>query len=48
MIGLTPEANFGLVGRWVAELVARSLGSNPDISQKYKMGDINKGGANTL
>jgi hypothetical protein len=26
----------------------RSLGSNPDISQKYKMGDISKGVANTL
>jgi hypothetical protein len=25
-----------------------SLDSNPDISQKYKMGDINKGVANTL
>jgi hypothetical protein len=25
-----------------------SLGSNPDISQKYKMGDINKEVANTL
>jgi hypothetical protein len=25
-----------------------SLGSNPDISQKYKMGDISKGVANTL
>jgi hypothetical protein len=24
-----------------------SLGSNPDISQKYKMGDISKGVANT-
>ncbi len=24
------------------------LGSNPDISQKYKMGDISKGVANTL
>jgi hypothetical protein len=37
----------------VAKLVVRllasvrsSLGSNPDISQKYKMGDINKGLAN--
>ncbi len=33
-------------GRWVAKFVAhlfcysRSLGSNPDISQKYKMDDI--------
>jgi hypothetical protein len=26
----------------------RSLGSNPDIFQKYEMGDINKAGANTL
>ncbi len=25
-----------------------SLGSNPDISQKYKIGDISKGVANTL
>jgi hypothetical protein len=25
-----------------------SLGSNPDISHKYKMGEINKGVANTL
>jgi hypothetical protein len=25
-----------------------SLGSNPDITQKYKMGDISKGVANTL
>jgi hypothetical protein len=25
-----------------------SLGSNPDISQKYKMGDISKGVANIL
>jgi hypothetical protein len=25
-----------------------SLGSNPDISQKYKMGDINKGVATTF
>jgi hypothetical protein len=25
-----------------------SLGSNPDLSQKYKMGDINKGVAKTL
>jgi hypothetical protein len=24
------------------------LGSNPDISQKYKVGDISKGVANTL
>ncbi len=43
------------VGRWVAKLVERlggldtsrqvtsSLGSNPDISQKCKMGDISKG-----
>jgi hypothetical protein len=38
-----------LGGRWVAKLVARLLDmaalrlcSNPDISQKYKMGDISK------
>jgi hypothetical protein len=24
------------------------VGSNPDISQKYKMGDVSKGVANTL
>ncbi len=37
------------IGRWMAKLVAcvpacygSSLGSNQDISQKYKMGDINK------
>ncbi len=41
------------LGRWVAKLVApacygSSLGSNPHISQKYKMGDISKGVANTL
>ncbi len=43
------------LGKWVAtfKLVARlfaiygsSLGSNPDISQKYKMADINKEVAN--
>jgi hypothetical protein len=45
----------GSVGRWVAKLVAclpatpcSSLGSNPDISQKYEMGDMSKGVANTL
>jgi hypothetical protein len=37
----------------VAKLVARllataALGSNADISQKYKMGDTSKGVANTL
>jgi hypothetical protein len=42
-----------LEGRWVAKLVARLLAtealvSNPDISQKYKMGDISKGVTNTL
>jgi hypothetical protein len=42
-------------GRWVAKWVAQpacygssSLGSNQDISQKYKMVDISKGVANTL
>jgi hypothetical protein len=40
-------------GREVAKLVARqlpysSLGSNPDISQKYKMGGISKVVANKL
>ncbi len=47
----------GYVGRWVAKsgrLVANrkmggsSLGSNPDISQKYKVGDKSEGVANTL
>ncbi len=44
------------LGRWVAKSVAllacygSSLGSNPDIAQKYKMGDISKtsGGQHTL
>jgi hypothetical protein len=42
------------LGRWVAKLVSApayygsSLDSNPDNSQKYKMGDIRKGVANTL
>jgi hypothetical protein len=46
------------LGRWVASLIdrlhacySRSLGSNPDISQKTKGGggrDISKGVANTL
>ncbi len=37
------------LGRWVAKMVSApacygsSLGSNPDIPQKYKMGDISKG-----
>ncbi len=29
-------------------LLRQYMGSNPDISQKYKMGDISKGLANTL
>jgi hypothetical protein len=49
-----------LSGRWVAKREMGGyfdsapacygiyLGSNPDISQKYKMGDISKGIANTL
>jgi hypothetical protein len=38
-----------MVGILVARLLAgSSLGSNPDISEKYKMGDISKGVANTL
>jgi hypothetical protein len=48
-----------LDGKWVAkfrELVAGLLancygsfmGSNPDISKKYKMGELSKGVANTL
>jgi hypothetical protein len=43
------------LGRWVAKLVSRLLataalcmGSNPDISQKYKINDLSKGLANTL
>jgi len=45
----------GWLGRWVAKLVAlllvcygSFLGSNPDIYQKVKMGNINNGVANTL
>ncbi len=39
--------------RWVAKLVAclfatKGSGSNPDIYQKYKIGDISKGVSNTL
>jgi hypothetical protein len=37
----------GQVGR-APTCYGSSLGSNPDISQKYKMGDISKGVANTL
>ncbi len=45
-----------LLGRWMVKLVLgivpacydSSLGSNPDMSQKFKMGDISKGEANTL
>jgi hypothetical protein len=29
-------------------IYGNSLGSNPDISQKYKISDISKGVANTL
>jgi hypothetical protein len=41
-----------LAGRRVAKCSApayygSSLGSNPDVSQKYKMGDISEGVANT-
>jgi hypothetical protein len=36
----------GYVGRWMAREVGDSLlVSNPDVSQKYKMGDISKGAA---
>jgi hypothetical protein len=37
-----------ILARWVAKLVARLIAtrSNPDIYQKNKMGDINKGVAN--
>jgi hypothetical protein len=50
------EASNPKLGSRVAKLLARllastlysSLGSNPDISQKNKMGDISKGVANTL
>ncbi len=43
----------GWLGSWVAKLVApscygSSLGSNSDIFQEYKMGNISKGVANTL
>jgi hypothetical protein len=42
-----------VLGRWVAKLVApscygSSLRSNPDISQKYNIGDIGQGVANTI
>jgi hypothetical protein len=40
-------SNLKRYGRWMAKLVAHmlgiSLGSNPDIYQKYKIRDINKG-----
>jgi hypothetical protein len=37
------------IGRWAAACYcSSSLGSNLDISQKYKIGDISKGVANTL
>jgi hypothetical protein len=39
------------VAKLVARLLATAalpLGSNPDISQEYKMGDISQGVANTL
>jgi hypothetical protein len=36
-----------MVARLLAT-AALSLGSNPDICQKYKMGDISKGVANTF
>jgi hypothetical protein len=49
----------GYIWRWVVKYplldylsytacYGSSLGSNPDISQKYKIGDINKGVANAL
>jgi hypothetical protein len=38
----------GQVGSAPVLSTAALLGSNPDISQKYKMGHINKGMANTL
>ncbi len=46
IVGLTKGDTS--LGRWVARLVAlgSSLGSNQDISQKYKMGDISTGAAN--
>jgi hypothetical protein len=39
-----------IFGRWVAKLVAHLLVTTAEsrISQKYKMGDIGKGVANTL
>ncbi len=37
------------LGRWVAPVCyGSSMGSNPDIFQKYKMGDISEGVANTF
>ncbi len=36
------------MGGWVGSAASKSLGSNPDISQKYRMGDISKGVANIL
>ncbi len=51
---IEPTTGIIYLGRWVAKLVAHllaygsSLGSNPDISQKYKMGNISREVANTL
>jgi hypothetical protein len=51
---ITQQLTSLIKGRWVAQLVARlhatgsSLGLNPDISQKYNMGDISTGVTNTL
>ncbi len=46
MVKLVREMG-GLVGSAPA-CYSSSLGANPDISQKFKMGDISKGVANTL
>ncbi len=52
---LQKSNNIGYLGRWVAKLVARLATAAlwvriqiQDISQKYKIGDISKGVANTL
>jgi hypothetical protein len=41
------EEMDGLVGS-APDCYGSSLSSNPDISQKYKMGDISKGVAKTI
>ncbi len=54
VLGSATPVNYAIKGRWVANLgsapacYGSSMGSNPDISQKYKMDDTGKGVANTL